>query len=234
MTYGPVDTKSGTTYQVSTSTRTIQVDFADRSSVERLKTLTPQFRGFKRFSKDYFADFGNTVLFHLDIDIPEPPTASSDNLRRWLVGLVNERLVELAVRHEAIAEEAPDPQAIDHWKYQGDIRDTEALGQFASRKSFAIHRKEYGEDNRDYPPHFVQRPQPPVGEFERQILLLSAKVVQVRAMELASMAERRQPYPIHPHTHQRSAWLLYRGNRKLRTAGECSDRLALAVQARQR
>ena len=152
MTYGPVDTKSGTTYRVSTSTRSIQVDFADRSSVERLKTLTPQFGGFKRFSKDYFADFGNTVLFHLDIDIPQPPTATSDNLRRWLVGLVNERLVELAVRHEAIAGEAPDPQAIDHWKYQGDIRDTEALGRFASRKSFAIHKQEYGEDNRDYPP----------------------------------------------------------------------------------
>ena len=66
--------------------------------------------------------------------------------------MVNERLVELAVRHEAIAGEAPDPQAIDHWKYQGDIRDTEALGRFASRKSFAIHKQEYGEDNRDYPP----------------------------------------------------------------------------------
>lgn len=152
LTYAPVDSKSGTTYQVSTSTRSIQVDFADRSSVERLKALTPQFGGFKRFSKDYFADFGNTVLFHLDVDIPDRHTATADNLRRWLVGLVNERLVELAVRHEALGEEAPDQQALNKWMYHGDIRDTKALGRFASRKSFALHKMEYGEDNSDYPP----------------------------------------------------------------------------------
>lgn len=148
--YASVDSNQKTTFLISTASKSVTVDFADRNSIEKLKTLVPKPRGAKRFSKSYLADFKDMVLYHMEIDYPENNTPADDNVRKWLVGLVNESM--------NLSEDVPAENAIliayrkrNHgdWKYKGNIRDVNAIGKFASKKYFAVKKIEYEDD--EYP-----------------------------------------------------------------------------------
>lgn len=148
--YDSVASNLKTTFQVSTITSTITVDFADRNSVAQLKTLMPQFENMNRFRKDYFSDCGMMVLYHMDIDVPKHKTASDEKLCKWLVKLVNQYL-NFSGEMSLLLEADRRLYNKQHKTYKGSIRDTNALGRFASKRYFALKKLEYGDDRMEYP-----------------------------------------------------------------------------------
>lgn len=150
--YHSASSSQKTIFRIATSTRSLTVNFADKRSVEKLKSLIPKFRQTTRFSKSYFSDDGNMILYHIDIDYPKKIGTADDNIRNWLVKTVNESL--------DFEDELPVPTAIyiaynkqnyGNWKYSGNLQDVKAIGRFASDKYFAIKKLEYGDDEENYP-----------------------------------------------------------------------------------
>lgn len=150
--YDSVDSKLKTTFSISTSYKSMTVDFADKKSVKKLKTFIPKSGNTKRFTKDYFSDIGNIVLFHLDIDYPKNNSTSDDNVREWLVQLVNESLdFDVDVPELSAEYIGYEKQNHSDWKYRGNIKDIDAIGKFASEKYFALQKMNFGDDKMNYP-----------------------------------------------------------------------------------
>lgn len=152
LTYDSIGTAYKTKFRVSTAFSSMVVDFADATSVDNLKNLVPKFSMAQKFKMDYYAKFGNLVLYHIEIDYPKVENPHSNNIRRWLVRLVDESLNN--------EEDVPYPNSLaigysnrnnSDWQYNGNVRDVKSIGKFASERYFILKKSEYGDDSHDFP-----------------------------------------------------------------------------------
>lgn len=78
-----------TKFYVSNAAKRVIVDFTDKSTFDRLKSLSRTLPSFTRYyRKDTIADFGRTVLYSFAADFPSATTPNSNEIRKWLVKLV--------------------------------------------------------------------------------------------------------------------------------------------------
>ncbi len=102
--------------------------------------------------KDTIADFGRTVLYSFAADFPSATTPNSNEIRKWLVKLV-ERLQSLDEDVPAVTSIyiGYSKRSYGGWTYRGNINDNRQIGRFAASLYFAIKKGEYGTNDEDYP-----------------------------------------------------------------------------------
>lgn len=141
-----------TKFYVSNAAKRVLVDFTDKSTFDRLKSLSRTLPSFTRYRKDTIADFGRTVLYSFAADFPSATTPNSNEIRKWLVKLVE--------RSQSLDEDVPAVTSIyigyskrsyGGWTYRGNINDNRQIGRFAASLYFAIKKGEYGTNDEDYP-----------------------------------------------------------------------------------
>ena len=141
-----------TKFYVSNAAKRVLVDFTDKNTFDRLKSLSRILPSFTRYRKDTIADFGRTVLYSFAADFPSANTPNSNEIRKWLVKLVE--------RSQSLDEDVPAVTSIyigyskrsyGGWTYRGDINDNKQIGRFAASLYFAIKKGEYGTNDEDYP-----------------------------------------------------------------------------------
>lgn len=141
-----------TKFYVSNAAKTVLVDFSDKNTFERLKSLTRTLSSFTRYRKDTVAGFGRTVLYSFAADFPSATTPNSNEIRKWLVNIVE--------RSQSLNEDVPAVTSIyigyskrsyGGWTYKGNINDNRQIGRFAASLYFAIKKGEYGTNDEDYP-----------------------------------------------------------------------------------
>lgn len=141
-----------TKFYVSNAAKRVLVDFTDNNTFDRLKSLSRILPSFTRYRKDTIADFGRTVLYSFAADFPSATTPNSNEIRKWLVKLVE--------RSQSLDEDVPAVTSIyigyskrsyGGWTYRGNINDNRQIGRFAASLYFAIKKGEYGTNDEDYP-----------------------------------------------------------------------------------
>lgn len=154
LNYFSVDTFPDTkTYHILTASKSIIVDFTDKNSILKLNSLMTSFTSVERFTKDYFSEIGNMVLYHIDIDYPKGNDAYSDNLRKWLVHLTNESyyIDDSSPYPSALAVGSSSKSKSNKHRYTGNLHDVAALGKYAAKKYFFYKKDEYKGDKENYP-----------------------------------------------------------------------------------
>ena len=145
-----IDSLSKTTFSISTAHKSMIVDFADKNSVEKLKSLVPKFSYTNRFCKNYYAK-ENRILYHFEVDYPKQNTHNDDNIRKWLLGIINKTFDDFDYSEYDMTATKHDKKEPMFWKYKGNVRDIKAIGKFMSDKYIAIKINEYGDDDDAYP-----------------------------------------------------------------------------------
>ena len=141
-----------TKFYVRNAAKRVLVDFTDKNTFDRLKSLSRTLPSFTRCRKDTIADFGRTVLYSFAADFPSANTPNSNEIRKWLVKLVE--------RSQSLDEDVPaitsiyigySKRSYGGWTYRGNINDNRQIGRFAASLYFAIKKGEYGTNDEDYP-----------------------------------------------------------------------------------
>ena len=130
-----------TKFYISNAAKRVLVDFTDKNTFDRLKSLSRTLPSFTRYRKDTIAGFGRTVLYSFAADFPSATTPNSNKIRKWLVKLVE--------RSQSLDEDVPAVTSIyigyskrfyGGLTYRGNIDDNRQIGRFA-----------YGTNDEDYP-----------------------------------------------------------------------------------
>lgn len=150
--YDTLSTGSKTKFRVSTSYKSMIVDFSNSESIKSLKSFVPKHDNTVHFCKDYFSELGNMMSFRLEIDYPKELNSYANNVRRWLVSMIND---EFYYDQENEDLKAAVTKMQGKWTYNGDIRDISAIGRFASGRFFLVNKLEYGNDKLNYPSQLV-------------------------------------------------------------------------------
>lgn len=145
-----VGTAFKTKFRISTAYTSMIVDFADRNVARTLKKLAPEYPCVKRFKKDYFSKIGRRVLYHIDIDFPKENNSYDDNLRKWLVQMIDESL-DFEEENPYPLSPTTDHSQKNHSRYKGNIRDIESIGKFISERYFQLKKSEFGDDPEYFP-----------------------------------------------------------------------------------
>lgn len=139
-------------FYVSNTAKRVLVDFSDKNTFDRLKSLTRTLPSFTRFRKDTIAGFGRTILHSFAADFPEASVPNSSGIRKWLVKLVE--------RSQSLDEDVPAVTSIyigyskrsyGGWTYKGNINNNRQIARFIANLYFAIKKGEYGTNDEDYP-----------------------------------------------------------------------------------
>lgn len=134
--YDTLNSACRTKFVVRTAHKSVTVDFADRKSVALLAGLMPKFGSTKRFCKDYHRDKIN-ALYHFEIDFPKKNNALNDNIRKWLIWMVDESLdLGAATTSPNGLHNSFKKIKYNAGGYEGDVRDVEALGRYAASRYF--------------------------------------------------------------------------------------------------
>lgn len=141
-----------TKFYVSNAAKRVLVDFSDKKTLERLKSLTGTLPSFTRFRKDTIAGFGRTVLHSFATDFPETSVPNSNGIRKWLIKLV-ERSQSLDADVPAVTSIyiGYSKRSYGGWTYRGNINDNRQIARFVANIYFAIKKGEYGTNDEDYP-----------------------------------------------------------------------------------
>lgn len=151
--YNRADTISTTKFSINTAAKAVVVDFAQPQTLKNLQSLMPAPPApppstmlwmnsgevqVKRFTKDFFTDFANFCMYHLDVDYPAAGSADTDNVRRWLAKTVSDSywVSQYDNNYKTL-------KRINRAKYEGDPCDAEALCRFAADKYFSLKKAEY-------------------------------------------------------------------------------------------
>ena len=141
-----------TKFYVSNAGKSVLVDFSDKKTIERLKSLSRLLPSFTRYRKDSIAGFGRTVFYSFAVDFPTASIPHSNSIRKWLVKVVE--------RSQSLDEDIPGVSSLyigyskrpyGGWTYSGNISDNRQVARFATNLYFAIKKGEYGTNKEDYP-----------------------------------------------------------------------------------
>ena len=141
-----------TKFYVCNAAKRVLVDFTDKNTFDRLKSLSQTLPSFTRYRKDTIAGFGNTVLYSFVADFPTATIPNSNEIRKWLVKLV-ERSQSLDEDVSAVTSIyiGYSKRAYGGWVYRGNNNDNGKIARFAASLYFAIKKGEYGTNVEDYP-----------------------------------------------------------------------------------
>ena len=141
-----------TKFYVSNVAKSVLVDFTDKNSLQKLKSLSRTLPSFTRYRKDTIAGFGHTILYSFAVDFPNASVTNSSRIRKWLVSLV-ERSLSLDEDIPAVTSFyiGYSKRGDTGCSYRGDINNFSQIGRFAANLYFAIKKGEYGTNDEDYP-----------------------------------------------------------------------------------
>ena len=141
-----------TKFYVSNAGKSVLIDFSDKKTLGKLKSLSRLLPSFTRYRKDSIAGFGRTVFYSFAVDFPITSIPHSNHIRKWLVKVVE--------RSQSLDEDIPDVSSLyigyskrpyGGWTYSGNISDNRQVARFATNLYFAIKKGEYGTNPEGYP-----------------------------------------------------------------------------------
>lgn len=123
-----------TKFYVSNAGKRVLVDFSDKKTFERLKSLSNVLPSFTRYRKDNIVGFGRSVFYSFAVDFPKASIPNFIHIRKWLIKLVERSL--------SLDKDIPTVSSIN---------DNRQVAEFAANLYFAIKKGEYGTNEEDYP-----------------------------------------------------------------------------------
>lgn len=147
------ESDSGNKFVVSVVGKSVPVDFSDKKSIDGLSALSAKdLPSYTRFSHDYHADFGKTVLYSFTADFPSSSVVNSKSIRKWLVGLVEESLYANEVCPEQNTHAIGYSKKVNgRWIFDGNANSDHQIPEFASNLYFASIKEYFGSIDEEYP-----------------------------------------------------------------------------------
>lgn len=146
LTYDSVSPSSKTKFVVSTAFKSLTVDFADKKSIAQLKDLMPEFSCVRRFCKDYISKRSRSS-YRFEIDFPEKRNKFNDNIRKWLIWRIDDTYnYGLCISPGNGAHNSFRKIKYNAHRYEGNIRDVNSLGEYASYRFTDGMEQEFEDD----------------------------------------------------------------------------------------
>ena len=141
-----------TKFYVSNAGKSVLVDFSDKKTFKRLKSLSRLLPSFTRYRKDSIAGFGRTVFYSFAVDFPTTSIPHSNHIRKWLVKIVeSSQSLDEDILGVSSLYIGYSKRPYGGWAYSGNISDNSQVARFATNLYFAIKKGEYGATPEDYP-----------------------------------------------------------------------------------
>ena len=118
---------------ISVVDKSMLIDFSNKHSVRRLKSLAKELPSFTRFRKDTLAIYGHSVLFSLTADYPQKNVPHAKEISRWLVDDITSTLL------------------VNEKKYKGDLYNHQQIIDFVTDSYFHNVNMDYGPGKEGYP-----------------------------------------------------------------------------------
>ena len=118
---------------ISVVDKSMLIDFSNKHSVRRLKSLAKELPSFTRFRKDTLATYGHSVLFSLTADYPQKNVPHAKEISRWLVDDITSTLL------------------VNEKKYKGDLYNHQQIIDFVTDSYFHNVNMDYGPGKEGYP-----------------------------------------------------------------------------------
>ena len=165
----PLSDESPTRFCVSIPFKSINVDFADETSLSRLSELMIELPSFERCNvSDIEKD--SIAMYSFEVDFPSDSIEHAQSIREWLVEKIaesNSDAVDLSSVQAIGVNYKMGPDGV--WEYLGDLKDNLQIARFASDVYFAIQKAEF--EDEEYIPYGIKR------ELSMEAKLCNNKIV---------------------------------------------------------